>query len=57
MLEEIDKRYSNPLTRYDARHMIDAWLSHPWHRGLVLPPPMNELFCLLDKELIIGDLY
>ncbi len=35
--------------------MFNAWFANPYHRNLFLPPYMNELFELLDEELLIGE--
>ncbi len=54
LFELIDKMHTGKYQRYDTKYMIDSWLSTRHHRSLLLPTYVNDLFVLLDRELLVG---
>ena len=54
MFEEVNNLSSEFIT-YNPKRMLDTWLSNTNHFSLIIHPSINELFCKLDEELLIGN--
>jgi len=56
LFETIDALYTNKRlgTKYNKTTMLNHWFKSPYHRDMIYPTPINDLFILLDRVLLIG---
>ncbi len=54
LFEEVNN-LSNDIQSYNPEFMLRSWFANPNHRNMIMHPVVNDLFLMLDEELLIGE--